>query len=172
MGKNGRVGGLKVNNCFRHVGEEVKSPYHYTECGLEDVYLVNGYEIRHMDGEEGVAVKHVDALHQAIGVALVTEKKILSGKELRFLRNEMDLTQAELGQLMGLTDQSVARWEKDQYEIPNAADSLLRALYLGHINQTTDLRELIESLKSMDSTTDERFLFKPTKDGWQQCVAA
>jgi DNA-binding transcriptional regulator YiaG len=35
-------------------------------------------------------------LHRAIGAFLVTEKKVLSGKELRFIRKEMDLTQAEL----------------------------------------------------------------------------
>lgn len=159
-----------MNNSFRHVGEEDKEPYHYTECGLDDVYLTSGYEIRQTPYGEGVAIKHVEELHQAIGHALVTEKKVLSGKELRFLRTEMDLTQAELGQLVGLTDQSVARWEKDQYEIPGAADYLLRLIYLGHIKKTIDLRQLIESLKSMDSTGEERFVFKPTKDGWKQCA--
>jgi len=159
-----------MSNSFRHVGEGDKTPYRYTECGLDDVYLVNGYEIRRMGDEEGVAIKHIGELHQAIGCALVTEKKVLSGKELRFLRKEMDLTQAELGQLVRLTDQSVARWEKEQCEIPGAADSLLRLLYLAHIKQKIDVRELIESLEETDSVGDERFVFQPTEDGWKQCA--
>lgn len=157
-------------SAFRHIGEDDKDPYHYTECGLEDVYLMSGYEIREYDGEKGVAIKHVDELHRAIGRALVMEKKVLTGKELRFLRNEMDLTQSDLGRLLRVSDQSVARWEKEQCEISGSADSLLRFIYLEHINERINALEMVESLITMDAPEHQRLMFKPTKDGWRHCA--
>jgi putative transcriptional regulator len=160
---------------LRHKDEADKPPYRYTECGLDDVYLLSGYEV---DGEF-VMVKDADELHKAIGCFLVTEKKLLSGKELRFLRKEMDLTQGELSKLLQISDQSVARWEKDKYEIPPPADFLMRLLFLDHIGWFPEgknsVRELLVKLEDRDAPVSEaKQIFKPTKDGWRhlQAIAA
>jgi putative transcriptional regulator len=158
---------------FSHVGEQDRELYHYTECGLDDIYLLSGYSIEQTSYGEGVSISHVDELHDQIGYFLITEKKVLSGKELRFLRKEMDLTQAELGILVGLSDQQVARWEKEQCGIPNAADYLLRHFYLKHINKEYDLRDLIEALKKMDAQRPNQLcLFEDTEEGWKPRKAA
>jgi len=124
-GRNGGMGGRTVSNvrAFRHCGESDKQPYHYTECGLDNVYLFSGYDIE-LDPEYGetVSVKDAAALHVAIGIALCQTKKTLSGAELRFLRKEMELTQSRLAGLIGSTAQSVARWEKSETPQPTAAD--------------------------------------------------
>jgi len=164
---------MKNANRFRRKGEKDQAPYHYTECGLDDVYLLSGYEKQQTPYGEGVSIKDVDALHRTIGFCLVTKKKVLSGSELRFLRKEMDLTQAELGNLVGLSDQQVARWEKDQYEIPGAADTLVRAYYLEHIGRAPDnLRKLVEMLKSMDERQRAKLVFEDTRQGWKPKLAA
>ena len=64
-----------------------------------------------------VTVKNLVGLHKAIGRYLAERKKILTGKELRFLRLQMDLTQSELARLVGYDAQQVARWEKGENEI-------------------------------------------------------
>ena len=56
---------------------ETRKPYRYTACGLDDVYLVNGYEIHRTPEGEGVSVNDVDGLHLAIGVSLAEGKKFL-----------------------------------------------------------------------------------------------
>lgn len=76
---------------WHHVGEKPKAPYHYTSCGLDDVYLLSGYEIEQTPYGQGVSIKNADDLHTAIGMYLVSGKKLLSGKEVRFLRHQMDL---------------------------------------------------------------------------------
>lgn len=158
---------------FRHSGEQDSPPYHYTECGLDDVYLLSGYEIEQTPHGEGVSIRNVDQLHMTIGCFLATKKKVLSGNELRFLRKEMDLTQAELGNLVGLSDQQVARWEKDEYEIPGAADTLTRLYYLDHIKKVpANMRELIETLKNMDEQRRAKLIFEDTKQGWKPQLAA
>jgi putative transcriptional regulator len=165
---------LSAENVFCFQGATAPDLYHYTECGLDDVWLRGGYEKVVTDEGEGVLVKHEDELLDVIGHFLVTAKKVLSGKEIRYLRKEMDLTQAELGQLVGLSDQQVARWEKEKSEIPSAADHLLRLLYLEHIGKTLKVRDLLTSLEETDSErADPQKVFAPLAEGgWEQRKAA
>ena len=87
---------------FYRGGQSVAhEPYHYTQCGLEDVYLLNGFKRKEGPYGSGVTVTDIDGLHRAIGWHLVNERKTLTARELRFLRKEMELTQAELGAKIG-----------------------------------------------------------------------
>lgn len=158
---------------YRHTGECDKAPYHYTECGLDDVYLVSGYEREATGYGEAVSVKKADDLHVEIGFYLATEEKMLTGKELRFLRKEMGLTQAELGQYVGLDAQTVARWEKDQYPVTPAADIVIRLLYLEHIGRLPEkLREMLNKLDERDAPREETMLFEKTNGNWRPRLVA
>jgi len=153
-------------------GDTVEAePFHYTMSGLDDVYLVSGVERVATDYGDGVVIQDMDGLHRAIGEFLAKHKKALNGKELRFLRHEMDLTQAHLGDLLRVTDQTVARWEKQEVVIPGPEELLVRSLYLGHIDGRVDVRQLAEELRATDSPTIERQIFAPTEEGWQQIAA-
>lgn len=110
--------------------EPVSEPLHYKACGLDDVYLVNGFTREQIDGDDAVTIEDLDGLWKAIGLALVSERKTLTAKEARFLRRHMDLTQAELGAELRVTDQTVARWEKGETSISGPADLMLRVLFL------------------------------------------
>jgi DNA-binding transcriptional regulator YiaG len=128
-------------------GEEThREPYAYTLCGLDNIFLLNGYEIISHDGEEFVSVVDVDGLHYAIGRHLVVHRKGLSAKEIRFLRKTMDLTQAELAAKLGNDAQTVARWEKGVSEIPGTAEKLLRALFLAENMRDDDDLKLLKNL--------------------------
>jgi DNA-binding transcriptional regulator YiaG len=128
-------------------GQEVSpQPYQYRACGLDNIYLLNGFTIAHFDGEEAVAVQDVDGLHRAIGRHIVMHRKGLAPKEVRFLRKTLDLTQAELAQRMGYDSQSVARWEKGTCNMPGAAEKLLRAHFLAHNLANDDELPLLRKL--------------------------
>lgn len=159
-------------NHWRHKDEKLKKPLHYPECGLDNVYLVSGYEVVKTPYGKGVAVKNVDALLRAIGTKLATEKKALTGKELRFLRKQMDLTQSELARFVGLNSQQVARWEKGEYEIPGPADRLVRLLFIQHDGGNVDLRRLLRKLEERDAPTKEPLVFEKTAKGWHTKKAA
>ncbi len=134
---------------FYLTGEEVRpEPVLYRACGLEGIYLHNGYKIEEHDGEQHMAVTNMEGLHQAIGRHLVIHRKGLSPKEVRFLRNNMNLTQAELAERLGNNAQSVARWEKGECEMPGTAEKLLRAVYLASLMTDDELSTLREFLNS------------------------
>jgi len=158
---------------FRHNGDNVeRAPYHYTECGLDDIYLVSGYDADLTDDGEFVRVKNGDGLLTAIGLYLVTEKKQFSGRELRYLRRAMEYTQAVLGTLLRVTDQTVARWEKEEVEMAGPADFLVRLLYLEHLGLDRKVRDLTAELRERDESSSSMQVFKATGTGWKRQMAA
>ena len=149
----------------------LKEPLHYPDCGLDDVYLLNGYDIEETKYGKGVTVQDVDGLRSAIARELASRKKILNGKEVRFLRKQMDLTQSELGRLVGLDAQSVARWEKGQRVMKKGpAELLLRVIYMGTDQGKIDPLAVLRRLDELDSPIRERRVFKETKEGWRAAL--
>src|SRR5690606_8939703 len=94
--KNGGMGGSVTENFYLSNEAVSGNPYRYRACGLDGIYLLNGYTVEDHEGERHVAIADVDGLHQVIGRHLVMHRKALAPRELRFLRNTMDLTQREL----------------------------------------------------------------------------
>ena len=85
--------------------------YHYVECGLNDVWLMNGFERHDSPRGQSISIKGIDALHQAIGEHLGRNKRDLTGAEIRFLRQEMLMSQAVLADLLDVKELTVHRWE-------------------------------------------------------------
>ncbi len=145
----------------------IQGPYHYTQCGLDYVYLLNGYKIDRTPYGPGVSIQNVEGLHHAIAEFLVWNKALLGGKEVRFLRKLLDLTQVELGVFLGCSHQSVARWEKGQSEVNGAADKMIRFLYLGSQCIQVDVLQMVRDVVKLDAKLKDRQEFRETEDGWR-----
>ncbi|EJK82895.1 type II toxin-antitoxin system MqsA family antitoxin [Agrobacterium sp. SHOUNA12C] len=152
---------------WRHHGETNKDIIKYIGCGLDDIYLASGYEVHKTPYGEGVSIRNLDKLHKQIGLHLTKFRKALSGKEIRFLRHQMDLTQSELARFFGCNVQQVARYEKGENRLTGPADRLLRLLYEEHIRKTGSVRELLESIDSMDDASDEQIIFEDVNGEWR-----
>ncbi len=100
--------------------------HHYTESGLLNVYIEGiGVEVDE-DGDAIVTIPAVNELHRTIALGIVSHARGIAGEELRFLRTEMGLTQAELATLVHRDKQTIGRWERNEIEIDRAAEALLR----------------------------------------------
>jgi putative transcriptional regulator len=128
--------------------------YHYKESGLDYIWLVGGWEIVSSPTGKQLKIKNIEGLHEAIGTMLVKMKKDLTGKEIRFLRQEMRLSQANLAKLLTVTEQTVHRWETGKADIPKPAESLVRFLYEGL--DTAEIRHALESLAQLEDEADGR----------------
>jgi len=147
--------------------------YHYQMCGLNNIYLVNGYSEIDYAGEIAVSIHDLTGLHQAITFSLVNNPRHLSGREFRYLRLEMDLSQAALGKLFGVSDQAIAKWEKEQSSIPQPAELLIRAYAEDKIlNRSGKVAELIERLAEPGQSAVEKLEFQETDQGWKPAIAA
>ncbi|MBZ9739795.1 MULTISPECIES: helix-turn-helix domain-containing protein [unclassified Mesorhizobium] len=164
---------------FYRPGEKLsKEPLHYQDCGLDNIYLSNGFSVDTVDGEEYLTVKDMDGLHRAIGLHIVLERKAPSGKELRFLRGELDMSQADLARVLGVTDQSVARWEKGQCEANGPAVLSLRMIYLLSLLPPKEREEVmngllqkLEQLSEQDET-DDSIVLSYSGERWHDQLAA
>jgi DNA-binding transcriptional regulator YiaG len=140
---------------------------------LDNIYLLNGYDIEEHDGERYVFVRHMDELHVAIGRHIVTKRKGLTGQEIRFLRNTLNLTQSELAKELGNNPQSIVRWEKGQVALPGPAEKLLRVFFFAKLLTEEDLRDLIlQTLGELDdidesTTMPAKFILN---DHWTENV--
>lgn len=146
--------------------------YQYTECGLDNIYLMNGFKFRNTPRGKAVSINDVDGLHKAIGLYLVTNKKDLSGVEVRFLRDEMLMSQYTLGKLLGVSDQAVRRWEGGKVEIPKPSEFLLRLLYREHVcDKSGKISATLKEIADLENQmSDQPILFKDTAKGWKSAA--
>lgn len=142
--------------------------YQYTGCGLDYIYLKNGYIEEETPYGKGVSIHNLEGLHRAIALDVAKNRPVLSPDEFRFLRKELEFTQASLGQMLGRDAQSVANWEKGGHEIQIMAANFLRAIYLERAQGNVHLEDLINRLNDLDREIYERDLtLAKTDTGWQ-----
>jgi DNA-binding transcriptional regulator YiaG len=138
--------------------------YHYTEAGLQNVWLANGYHVKKTKYGEAVSIEDAEGLHRAIGRHLA-QKRYLTGAEFRFLRKELDLSQRRVADLVGTSEQTVALWEK-RGKIPETADRIFRAIYLETVDGNVKIKEFVEGIADLDRKVEEKMIFQDTEKGW------
>ena len=104
------------------------APYQYTECGLDNVFIEGMNVVEDHAGEETVTIPAVGLLHQVIAEGIVSLPSKMSGKELRFLRTEMGMTQEQLAEILKIKSLTVSRWEREESPIQDAAEMLIRIM--------------------------------------------
>jgi DNA-binding transcriptional regulator YiaG len=143
---------------------QAERPRLYEDCGLENIWLVDGFTIVHRAGEDLIEPEDVDGLHKAIARHLVCHRKVLMGREIRFIRRTLDLTQGELAHRLGTGVQTVARWEKNQVNIPGPEDRLLRITTILGVSEPEMFAQLIcempKNLDDLDEGPDRAVSFK------------
>ena len=144
--------------------------YHYTECGLDDVYLVNGFTIEH-DDEYGdlLYIEDIDQLHKVLASRLLDCPRTLTGSEFRYLRVFLDLSQKRLGELLGQKEQNIGNWERSlQKAISNpSADRLLRAVVAEKLEENSKVGQLIEKIAEMDAHEATKLKFARDEENHQ-----
>jgi DNA-binding transcriptional regulator YiaG len=112
--------------------------YRYTECGLDNV-IIHGVEfIVDDDGEKVVSIPNINGLHKAIAESILLRQASISGRELRFIRTEMGLTQAELAAIVHREPLAVSRWERGECPIDNNIEAIIRLVALERLDIDTD----------------------------------
>jgi transcriptional regulator with XRE-family HTH domain len=109
--------------------EFLAEPYHYLASGLDNIFLLNGVSKTMTDYGPMLHIKNINGLHRAVGLHIVEKAEPMSGPEFRFLRKQMGLSQSELADHLGVTDQTIANYEKGKSKM-GPADPLMRTCYL------------------------------------------
>ena len=148
--------------------------YRYTACGLDYVYLQNGYTV-HEDRNygRGISIKDARGLHSAIARFVVSAPAPLRGQEVRFLRSQLKLSQEGLARVLQQSRGSVARWEgAPNEEIPGVADSALRLFYALEADGHELAKKIVVLLKEIDDLEHKMHVleFVDTDEGWKKAA--
>ena len=112
--------------------------YHYKESGLDNVMIEGLPPCRDDDGDDVITIQNITSLHRAIAAGIVDHDAGISGAELRFLRTEMGMTQAELAKIVHHDPQSIGRWERGEVPIDPTAEALVRVLATERLDLNVD----------------------------------
>ena len=123
--------------------------YHYTESGLDYVWLTGGFVREETGYGPAVMVENATKLDHAIAVSAIRYRRHLTGQEVRFLRGLMDMTQEALADLLGKDVQSIARWERSKTNIPPTEDRALRQIFLEHVGKAQSFTETARKVASI-----------------------
>lgn len=108
--------------------------YQYADCGLDWVWLENGFERHVTDQGQGTPIDRGDEPHRAIASVLVLRRGMLRGQEVRFLRAIAQLSPCELGAVLATvrapTEVGTLEAERDA-PVAAEVDRSLRAFTLG-----------------------------------------
>lgn len=143
--------------------------YKYTESGLPNVWLSNGYKLhKSEDGDESISITNADGLHAAIG-RHIAEKSVITGKEFRFLRKELDLSQNRFASWAGVTEDMVSKWERNG-RVPKYACRFMQAIYLEKLDGNVQISELVERLANIDREANTETVFTDTGTCWRMAA--
>ena len=101
--------------------------YRYDECGLDNVILTGLPVVNDDEGDDVITIPYISALHRRLVTMVATKNSGLDPKEIRFLRTELGMTQAQLAELVGREVQAIGRWERGENPIDRAAEVVIRA---------------------------------------------
>lgn len=121
---------MKCDICQGNLTTKTLPVYHYTECGLDNVYLKN-VQVRlcaHCK-EKSLRLARLTQLHATIARAVAMQPCPLRGQDVRFLRKQLGYSQKEWATFLRTDVSTLSRWENDQQPIGVQSDSLMRFLY-------------------------------------------
>lgn len=139
--------------------------YHYTECGLANVWLANGYTEKQTVYGKAIAVTNADTLHKVLAQELMKKPSRLTGKEFRFLRVQLKLSQSATATMQGVSEQNVSLWERHG-KVPKANDNLMRVLYMLHNSNDQFLHETFDRMMTVERLVYQRIVAHATDTGW------
>ena len=120
----------------------------YKQCGLDNVWLENGYDLKTTPYGKAVAVHDVDGLHALLAAQLTKKPGPLTGKEFKFLRSWLGMTQEAMAGLMGVTEGVLSLWERKD-TVPGLNDKMLRLMVLAKTDGNAPVREVIERVDTV-----------------------
>ena len=135
--------------------QQTPDGYHYRECGLPNVWLLNGFKLKDTPYGRGVSIHDLAGLHSCIGKEVCEKSKSLTGMEFRFLRLETDHSEDKLGGLLGLTGQQIRNIESGRTAIHEWCDRLVRHVYLESIDPMSVYAEEVNRRDELGITWDD-----------------
>jgi DNA-binding transcriptional regulator YiaG len=111
--------------------ESRRENYRYTESGLPNVVIEDAEVLQCPScGVRAVAIQSMEVLHRVLAMLVIRQPDPLGAHEIRYLRKWLGWSGKDFARHMGVTPETVSRWESLDGGKPmgGTADRLLRML--------------------------------------------
>ena len=93
----------------------------------------------------------MNGLHKTIAQVIVDNDRPLKNEEFKFLRVQLNVSQRLLGNRFGVSEQTIARYEQGQSDIPRTTDAALRSLYMENLDKNNPISYFLDLLSDAEA---------------------
>lgn len=161
---------MKCVLCGSKMGLKKAELFHYSLSGLSSVYLkgIQVHKCLNKDcDDELISIPNIDELHQLLAQKIASQVNALRPEEIRFLRTHLGFSGIDFAKVMGVTSETVSRWEKGSVNMKEATERLLRVLILSNTGPFRNYDDLKE-YASKSSHTIKKHIFERQHSGWRE----
>jgi DNA-binding transcriptional regulator YiaG len=135
------------NNCERPFEKWIASEdhrYHYTESGLDNIWLegVTVYSCPNCE-VESADIPSMEGLHKLIAKHIILTPLPMTGAELRFLRKETKLKLKDFAERLAVDPKTVGNWEASDH-LNKQTDVTIRVLVIASLWEGDELVKTLE----------------------------
>ena len=117
--------------CNRAMKTIKDQPYHYTESGVDYIWLIGILQFKCKKCDETyVEIPCINELHLLIGKNIVCKKELIVGSEVKFLRKEIGLKSKDMAEALSIKPETYSRWENGKQSLAAYHDKALRMIYI------------------------------------------
>jgi len=144
----------------------------YTASGLPNVTLM-GVHVRRCAtcGEFEVLIPRIEELHRTIARAVARKRGRLAPAEIRFLRQWLGWSGVDFAAHMGVTPETVSRWENGNLHMGGQAERLLRLMVATRDPVETYSLDLLKSIEEEEAASPFRLGVEADERGWHPVAA-
>jgi putative transcriptional regulator len=150
--------------------------FHYTQCGLDNVWLDGGVNVEETEYGRGFRIEHADELHDVIARAIINDSRPLRGQEARFLRVLLNLSQEAMAKALGVDRATIIRWERARDKaLGTIQDIAVRTTYASRAKGDGFILSVIKDLQDADEKAHGeayKQVFEANNMGWHEKRAA
>lgn len=119
---------MRCTECKNGLMEKIVKAEHVEDLGGVVVKVLNAVVVQRCSacGEEMTGIPDLPGLARAAAMARALNPAILSGKEIKFIRRALDMSQKQFAEMMDLSPEHVSRWENDRNGVGSASEKLVR----------------------------------------------
>ncbi len=156
---------MKCHECNSEM-KKSKELYHYTESGLDNVYLADLAVYRCECGEFFASIPEIIKLNSRVGITLIKKKTLLKGQEIKYLRKNAGLNAKAFAEYIGIDKSTLSRWENNKQPVDKSNDRMIRLFYAVFKGiPTEEIKSFINDvIKEISSTGEEKAIYIPIND--------
>lgn len=117
--------------------------YHYTACGLENVFLVNVQQVVRR-GEPRIVLKSAPTLQRVIVACFANKPAMLRPEETRFIRSVLGYSAKNFAEFLSISPEHLSRIENGHEPVSKYLDKMIRMKIALDLLQHEEIRPFFD----------------------------